>query len=71
MSRRRHALMMGLLGEFENAGITAGPVLGGLAWSLAGIQSAFLAYAAAALIAAAIAVVMVDRPTTGPGKRLT
>jgi MFS family permease len=61
MPRRRHALMMGLFGEFENAGITAGPVLGGLAWSLAGIQTAFLAYAAAALIAAAIAVVMVNR----------
>jgi MFS family permease len=61
MPRRRHALMMGLFGEFENAGITAGPVLGGLAWSLAGIQTAFLTYAAAALLATAIAVVMVDR----------
>jgi MFS family permease len=61
MPRRRHALMMGLFGEFENAGIAAGPVLGGLAWSLAGIQTAFLTYAAAALIAAVIAVVMVDR----------
>jgi MFS family permease len=71
MPRRRHALMMGLFGEFENAGITAGPVLGGLAWSLAGIPSAFLTYAAAALLATAIAVVMVDRPTTGPSKRLT
>jgi MFS family permease len=64
MPRRRHALMMGLFGEFENAGITAGPVLGGLAWSLAGIQTAFLTYAAAAMIATAIAVVMVHRPTT-------
>jgi DHA1 family inner membrane transport protein len=71
MPRRRHALMMGLFGEFENAGITAGPVLGGLAWSLAGIQTAFLTYAAAALIAAAIAVVMVERSTTGSSKRLT
>jgi MFS family permease len=71
MPRRRHALMMGLFGEFENAGMTAGPGLGGLAWSLGGIQSAFVAYAAAALLATAIAVVMVDRPTTGPGKRLT
>jgi anti-sigma-K factor RskA len=51
--------------------MTAGPGLGGLAWSLGGIQSAFVAYAAAALLATAIAVVMVDRPTTGPGKRLT
>jgi predicted MFS family arabinose efflux permease len=64
MPRRNHALMMGLFGEFENAGITAGPVLGGLAWSLAGIQSAFLTYAAAAMLATAIAVVMVDRRTT-------
>jgi MFS family permease len=71
MPRRRHALMMGLFGEFENAGITVGPMLGGLAWSLAGIQTAFVTYAAAALLAAAIAVVMVDRPTTGPSKRLT
>jgi DHA1 family multidrug resistance protein-like MFS transporter len=71
MPRRRHALMMGLFGEFENAGITAGPGLGGLVWSLAGIQSAFLTYAASALLATAIAVVMVDRPTTGPSKRLT
>jgi predicted MFS family arabinose efflux permease len=61
----------GLLGEFENAGITVGPMLGGLAWSLAGIQTAFVTYAAAALLAAAIAVVMVDRPTTEPSKRLT
>ena len=61
MPRRRHALMMGVFGEFENAGITAGPVLGGLAWSLAGIQTAFLTYAAAALIAAAIAAFMVGR----------
>ena len=65
MPRRRHALMMGLFGEFENAGITAGPVLGGLAWSLAGIPTAFLTYAAAALVATAIAVVMVDGPRPG------
>jgi MFS family permease len=61
MPRRRHALMMGVFGEFENAGVTAGPVLGGLAWSVAGIQAAFLTYAAAALIAAAIAAFIVDR----------
>jgi MFS family permease len=61
MPRRRHALFMGLFGEFENAGVTLGPILGGLAWSLAGIQNAFYAYAAAALLAAVIAVVMVGR----------
>ena len=55
---------MGLFGEFENVGVTIGPMLGGLAWSLAGIQSAFYTYAAAALIAAVIAAVMVDRRRT-------
>lgn len=61
MPRRRHALYMGLFGEFENVGITVGPILGGLAWSLAGIQAAFFVYAAAALIAAAVAALLVDR----------
>jgi hypothetical protein len=35
--------------------------LGGLAWSAAGIQSAFYVYAVAALLAGAIAAVMVGR----------
>jgi MFS family permease len=61
MPRRRHALFMGLFGEFENAGVTIGPIVGGLVWSLAGIQSAFYTYSAAALLAGAIAVVMVGR----------
>jgi DHA1 family multidrug resistance protein-like MFS transporter len=64
MPRRRHALMMGVFGEFENAGATAGPVLGGIAWSIAGIPAAFLTYAAAALLAAAIAAVTVERRAT-------
>jgi MFS family permease len=59
MPRRRHAMFMGLFGEFENAGITIGPILGGLAWSVAGIQAAFYAYAAAALGAAVVAAVLV------------
>jgi MFS family permease len=59
MPRRRHALYMGLFGEFENAGITIGPILGGLAWSVAGIQAAFYTYAAAALGAAVVAAVLV------------
>ncbi len=58
--RRRHGFYMGLFGEFENVGVTLGPMLGGLAWSIAGIQSAFYTYAAAALIAAIVAAVMVD-----------
>jgi MFS family permease len=64
--RRRHGFFMGLFGEFENVGVTIGPMLGGLAWSLAGIQSAFYTYAAAALIAAVIAAVMVDRHASRP-----
>lgn len=60
MPRRRHALFMGLFGEFENVGVTIGPILGGVAWSLAGIQAAFYTYAVAALLASAIAAVFVD-----------
>ena len=61
MPRRRHAFYMGLFGEFENVGITIGPILGGLAWSLAGIQAAFYTYAVAALLAAVVAAVTVER----------
>jgi MFS family permease len=61
MPRRRHAFYMGLFGEFENLGITIGPILGGLAWSLAGIQAAFYMYAVAALLAAVVAAVTVER----------
>lgn len=61
MPRRRHALYMGLFGEFENVGITIGPILGGLAWSLAGIQAAFYTYAVAALLASVIAAVFIKR----------
>jgi MFS family permease len=61
MPRRRHALYMGLFGEFENVGITIGPILGGIAWSVAGIQAAFYTYAAAAVLAAVVAAVLVER----------
>jgi MFS family permease len=61
MPRRRHALYMGLFGEFENVGITIGPILGGVAWSLAGIQAAFYTYAVAALLASAVAAVFIRR----------
>jgi predicted MFS family arabinose efflux permease len=57
---------MGLFGEFENVGITAGPILGGLVWSLAGIQAAFYAYAVAALLASIIAAVFVGRRPKAP-----
>jgi MFS family permease len=60
MPRRRHGFYMGLFGEFENVGITIGPILGGIAWSLAGIQAAFYTYAVAALLAAIVAAVMVE-----------
>jgi MFS family permease len=61
MPRRRHAMFMGLFGEFENVGVTIGPILGGVAWSLAGIQAAFYTYAAAALVASAIAAIFVGQ----------
>jgi MFS family permease len=57
--RRNHALVMGLFGEFENIGVTIGPILGGFAWSLFGIQAAFVTYAAAALLAALVAALTV------------
>jgi predicted MFS family arabinose efflux permease len=57
---------MGIFGEFENVGVTIGPVLGGLAWSLAGIQSAFYVYAAAALLAAVVAATTIDRRAATP-----
>jgi MFS family permease len=64
--RRSHALAMGLFGEFENVGVTLGPLLGGLAWSLAGIQAAFITYAAASLLAALVAALSIGRRSTGP-----
>src|SRR5258708_25824969 len=57
--RRSHALAMGLFGEFENVGVTLGPLLGGLAWALAGIQAALLTYAASSLAAALVAAVSI------------
>ncbi len=64
--RRRHALLMGVFGEFENLGVTVGPIAGGLAWSAYGIQSAFYVYAAAALVASAVAVVAVKSTPPAP-----
>lgn len=61
--RRNHALVMGLFGEFENVGVTVGPLLGGLAWSLAGIQAAFVTYAAASVLAALVAALAAGRKT--------
>jgi MFS family permease len=62
--RRNHALVMGLFGEFENVGVTVGPLLGGLAWSIAGIQAAFVTYAAASLLAALVAALAAGRKAT-------
>src|SRR6202163_100769 len=66
MPRRRHALYMGLFGEFENVGITIGPILGGVAWSIAGIQAAFYVYAAAALLASVVAALFVRHDAGAP-----
>jgi hypothetical protein len=57
---------MGLFGEFENVGVTLGPLLGGLAWSLAGIQAAFMTYAVASLMAALVAAVSIGRRSARP-----
>jgi predicted MFS family arabinose efflux permease len=54
---------MGLFGEFENVGVTVGPLLGGLAWSIAGIQAAFVTYAAASVLAALVAALAAGRRT--------
>jgi MFS family permease len=64
--RRRHALAMGLFGEFENVGVTIGPILGGIAWSLAGIQAAFVTYAVASILAAVVAAVTVGGRAARP-----
>jgi len=68
MPRPRHAFYMGLFGEFENIGVTAGPIIGGFIWSAAGIEAAFYAYAAAAILATFVAALTVQgrarRPTT-------
>ncbi len=56
---RRHALVMGLFGEFENLGVTLGPITGGLAWAAFGIQAAFVTYAATSLVVAVVVAVAV------------
>ncbi len=60
MPRPRHAFYMGLFGEFENIGVTAGPIIGGFIWSAAGIEAAFYAYATAALLATFVAALTVQ-----------
>lgn len=62
--RRRHALVLGIFGEFENIGVALGPLIGGIVWSVAGIQSAFLAYAVAALLSAVCALAVTNRTST-------
>jgi MFS family permease len=64
---RSHALVMGLFGEFENLGITLGPIAGGLAWSAFGIQAAFVTYAATSLVVVVVAAFAVaGRVSAGP-----
>ncbi|HSS94777.1 MAG TPA: MFS transporter [Candidatus Dormibacteraeota bacterium] len=69
--RRRHALVMGLFGEFENVGVTIGPIIGGIAWSLAGIQAAFVVYAAVSVLAALVAAATAGRRMSHDGVRVT
>ncbi len=73
MPRRRHAFYMGLFGEFENIGVTVGPIIGGLVWSVAGIRTAFYAFAIAAVMAAVVAALTVsvrDVSTAHPAEAL-
>jgi len=62
---RRHALVMGVYGEFENFGVTLGPIIGGLVWGAYGIQAAFVAYAIASLATAAVVAVTVAGRAAG------
>ncbi len=64
---RRHALAMGIFGEFENLGVTLGPVAGGLAWSAAGIQAAFFTYAVTAVLVAVVSAIAVSGRVRAPG----
>ncbi len=73
MPRRRHAFYMGLFGEFENIGVTVGPIIGGLVWSVAGLRTAFYAFAIAAVMAAVVAALTVaarDASTVHPAEAL-
>ena len=58
--RRRHALVMGLFGEFENFGVTLGPLAGGLVWSAFNIQAAFVTYGLASVVMALVALITVS-----------
>ena len=64
---RRHALAMGIFGEFANLGVTLGPVAGGLAWSAAGIQAAFFTYAVTAVLVAVVSAIAVSGRVRAPG----
>jgi predicted MFS family arabinose efflux permease len=58
-------LVMGLFGEFENLGVTRGPISGGLVRSACGIQAAFLTFAVTSLLVAVVAGVTVAGRTSG------
>ncbi len=62
---RRHALVMGIFGEFENFGVMLGPIAGGLAWSAFGIQAAFVTYAVASVATALVAGIAVAARSPG------
>jgi MFS family permease len=61
--QRRHALTMGLFGEFENLGVTIGPLAGGIVWAQYGIQAAFVAYGVTAVLVAIVSAIAVGGRT--------
>jgi predicted MFS family arabinose efflux permease len=50
---------MGLFGEFENLGVTIGPLAGGIVWAQYGIQAAFVAYGVTAVLVAIVSALAV------------
>jgi MFS family permease len=43
--RARQGLVMGIYGEFENVGMTSGPIVAGYAWGVSGLSAAFTSLA--------------------------
>jgi MFS family permease len=56
----RQGLVMGVFGEFENVGMTFGPLAAGYAWSAVGIRASFVVLAVIGAIGAVAAVVLIN-----------